>query len=76
MKEYDRWMEPPISFGMDPDKPGSDRTLHDQGSRILLKLAALSSPVPSWPDGPELKHIKVIPDCWQTYIRHATTVHI
>lgn len=62
MKEYDRWMEPPISFGMDPDKPGSDRTLHDQGSRILLKLAALSSPVPSWPDGPELKHIKVIPD--------------
>jgi hypothetical protein len=55
MKEYDRWMKPPITFGTYP-------TLHDQGSRILLKLAALSFPVPSYQfDGPELvKHIKII----------------
>jgi hypothetical protein len=53
MKEYERWNEPPINFGTHP-------TLHEEGSRILRKLAALSLPVPSWSNGPELKHIRII----------------
>ncbi len=38
-----------------------------EGWRILWKLAALSFAVPSWPHGPELKHIGII---------HAHTSHL
>lgn len=53
MEECRRWEDPPISSGTHP-------TLHEEGSRILRKLAALSFPVPSWPCGPQLKHIEII----------------
>ena len=55
MDEYDRWTRPPITFA-------APETVHNQGKRILQKLAGRSSPIPSWPRGPELKNIRIVHD--------------
>jgi len=53
MDEYDRWTRPPITFA-------ADEKVHNEGKRILQKLAGHSSPIPSWPREPELKNIHIV----------------
>jgi len=60
MDEYNRWTRPPITFA-------AHETVHAEGKRILQKLAGRSSPIPSWPLGPELKNIRIV---------HASTNHL
>ncbi|KAF8342355.1 hypothetical protein F5887DRAFT_1076153 [Amanita rubescens] len=57
MEEYHRWQSKDITDAAHP-------TLHEQGRKILSKLVTAlsrsSESVPSWPHGPELKHIIII----------------
>ena len=60
MHEYDRWNRSPITFA-------AHTPVHDDGKRILLKLAGRPSPIPSWPRGPKLQNIQIV---------HASTDHL
>ena len=60
MDEYNRWTRPPVTFA-------AHAPVHDEGKRILLKLAGRSSPIPSWPQVPKLQNIQIV---------HASTDHL
>jgi hypothetical protein len=54
-EDYRRWQSPPLTFS-------THTKLQSQGRKILEKLMELPIPVPAWPHGPPLKHVKIIDD--------------